>query len=98
MDRYPPVDLFLHCFALFHILSKSMRSKEESFPLFVSRGEFRPFLLWKAETPSHTHTRARAHATENSHVSYVFFLMAELSSFPWIDPFPFPSPRLFHVV
>ena len=37
-----------------------------------------------------THTRARA--TENSHVSYVFFLMAELSSFPRIDPFPFPSP------
>ena len=63
MDRYPPVDLFLHCFALFHILSKSMRSKEESFPLFVSRGEFRPFsLVESGNTISHTHTRARARA------------------------------------
>ncbi len=50
-----------------------------------------PLSLVESEnTISHTH--ARAQATENSHVSYVFFLMAELSSFPRIDPFPFPSP------
>ncbi len=64
--------------------------RRRAFLYLCPAANFAPFLLWKAETPSHT--RARAHATENSHVSYVFFLMAELSSFPRIDPFPFPSP------